>query len=237
MIKLLLVEDDTNLSYMIKNGLELTIGGYEVVTANNGKEGIRLWKDHRPEVILADVEMPEMNGFEMIEHIRDRDPEVTILFISGCDSPFYVTKGYKLGANNYIKKPFNPEELDAHIQAILKVKNDIRLRNESNLKTFGSFVLDPDHGVLKFESSKVISLTSRESLILHELCLNKGEIVRRDFLLEKYWNIEGGQDYFASRSLDVMLTKLRKKLTDDPNVKIKVSKGIGVYLIDNSIKE
>ena len=236
MIKLLVVEDDETLRYIIKDGLQIIIGGYEVLAAENGKEGIRMWREHRPDIILTDVEMPRMTGFEMVEYIRERDQETPILFISGCKSSTDVTTGYKLGANNYIKKPFGPEELHAHIQALLKMKNATRMKNENNLQKIGNFILDAEHGMLKLEASKTISLTSREAQILNELSLNKGEVVRRNVLLEKFWELKDGHDpFFSSRSLDVMISNLRKKLKDDPNVKIQVIKGIGIMLIDHPI--
>lgn len=237
MIKLLMVEDDENLSYVIADGLIFHIGGYEVFAAKNGKEGIELWKEHRPDVILTDVDMPQMNGFEMVEYIRERDNETPILFISGCKTSLDVIKGYKLGANNYIKKPFVAEELHAHIQALLKMKSDSIMKNENSLHKIGNFILDAEHGILKFETFKTISLTGREALILQDLTLNKGEVVKRSVLLEKYWEIQGGQDYYASRSLDVMINKLRNKLKDDPNVNIRVIKGVGIILVDQSTSE
>lgn len=236
MIKLLVVEDDENLRYVIQDGLQIIIGGYEVLTADNGKDGIKQWKEHRPDIILTDVEMPKMDGFEMVEYIRERDQDIPILFISGCKSSADVTTGYKVGANNYIKKPFGPDELNAHIQALLKMKSDVRMKNENNLQKIGNFVLDAEHGILKLEASKTISLTGREAQILNELCLNKGEVVKRSVLLEKFWELKDGHDpFYSSRSLDVMITNLRKKLKDDPNVKIQVIKGIGIMLVDHPV--
>jgi DNA-binding response OmpR family regulator len=235
MIKLLVVEDDDNLRYVIEDGLQFTVGGYEVLTAEDGEEGLRMWKEYHPDVILTDVDMPNMNGFEMVGYIRERDRETPILFISGCRTSVDVTTGYKVGANNYIKKPFSPEELHAHIQALIRMKNDIRMKNENNLRKIGNFILDAERGMLKLEASKTISLTGREAQILQELCINKGEVVKRTILLEKFWDIKGGTDFYASRSLDVMINKLRKKLQDDPCVQIQVVKGIGIMLIDHPI--
>lgn len=231
MLKLLVVEDDENLGYVIRDGLEYSIGGYEVLLAKNGVEGIELWKEEQPDVILSDIEMPKMSGFDMVEYIRERDTEIPILFISGCKRSVDITTGFSLGANNYIKKPFTPEELHAHIQALLRMKNDLHMRSEKTQQKIGSFTLDSDRGVLKFESVKTISLTGLEAQVLQDLCALKGEVIKREILLEKHWKVDG-RDYFASRCLDVMLSKLRKKLSDDPNVKIQVVKGVGVMLVD-----
>ena len=131
MIRLLLVEDDNNLSYIVQTGLQDIIGGYEVITACNGKEGLEAWKEHHPDIIISDIDMPVMNGFEMVRLIRETDGDTPILFASALTSPKDVRKGYDIGVNNYVKKPFIPDELDAHLHAILKMKEGARSRNES----------------------------------------------------------------------------------------------------------
>ncbi len=231
MIKLLLVEDDPNLSYIIQGGLEDVIGGYEVITASNGKEGLQMWKEHAPDIIISDIEMPVMDGYQMVERIRETDTDTPILLASARVSPKDVTAGYRIGANNYIKKPFIPEELDAHIKGVMKLKNHSSTRNESNLLKIGEYVLDADHAMLRYSSGTVATLTSREAEVLRTLCQNKEHTVRREAILEKYWNTDGN-DYFASRSLDVFISKLRKKLAADPRVEIRVTKGVGICLND-----
>lgn len=122
MIRLLVVEDDANLSYIIQAALEDMIGDYKVTIANNGKEGLEAYRQDKPDVIVADIEMPVMDGYEMVRRIRETDREIPILFSSARVSPKDVVKGYELGVNNYVKKPFLPEELDAHIRALLRMK-------------------------------------------------------------------------------------------------------------------
>lgn len=231
MIKLLLVEDDPNLRYIIKGELEDTIGGYEIITAVNGEEGIKMWKLHQPEVIVAAVEMPKMNGYEMVAKIRETDTQTLILFASGKISAKDVTTGYKKGGNNYIKKPFLPEELDAHIQAMLKIKKGGQIKNESERYKLGSFYFDANNMYIKTPESRIISLTRRENEILKILIQNKGNIVKREAILEKLW-ATNGIDYFASRSLDVFINSLRKKLSGDTTVQIKTIKGVGISLLD-----
>ena len=102
MIKLLLVEDDASLAYIEKTGLEDIIGGYEVTTAANGKEGVKMWEETHPDVIISDIDMPVMNGFEMVERIRETDGDVIIIFTSALTSPNDVKAGYRLGINNYV---------------------------------------------------------------------------------------------------------------------------------------
>lgn len=232
MIKLLLVEDDTSLRYIIQGGLEDMIGGYEVITAANGEEGLKLWKEHRPDVIVSDIEMPVMDGYEMVKRIRETDGETPILFSSARVSPKDVVKGYGIGANNYIKKPFIPEELDAHVHALLKLSKGEKAKDESQCYKLGKeYLLDATHATLKHSSSGTSkTLTVRETGLLQMLCEKRGEVVRREAILDKFWNTE--DDYFASRSLDVFVTKLRKLLSEDPTVSIKTVKGVGLMLIE-----
>ena len=135
MIKLLLVEDDATLRYMIRNSLEVVIGGYEMAEAANGAEGLELWKTFRPDIIVADVEMPVMDGYEMVAKIRETDRLQPIVFASGMEDPSHVMRGYEVGVNNYIKKPYLPEELDAHVRALLRNIN-MGGRMENNTETY-----------------------------------------------------------------------------------------------------
>lgn len=226
MIKLLLVEDDMNLSYIIRGGLEDMIGGYEVITATNGKEGLAVWREQRPDVIVSDIEMPVMDGYEMVKCIRETDGDTPILFTSGRVSPKDVVKGYELGVNNYIKKPFLSEELDAHIGALLKMKQG--KMSKSDAFRIGDYTFDAAHASLKHDSGSEKTLTKRETALLQILCEKKGETVKREAILAQLWNTE--DDYFASRSLDVFVARLRKYLAEDDTVQIKTVKGIGLCL-------
>ena len=174
MIRLLLVEDDANLCYIIRGGLEDMIGGYEIMTADNGETGWRIWKETHPDVIVADIEMPVMDGYEMVRRIRETDDATPILFTSGRVSPKDVVKGYELGVNNYIKKPFLAEELNAHILALLKLTKGIRSVNEEEIFHLGtSFIFEAGHALLKQTGGKEQTLTEREAALLRILCENK----------------------------------------------------------------
>lgn len=231
MIKLLLVEDDTSLCYMVKSSLEDLIGGYEVIIANTGKDGLDAWKDHRPDIIVADIEMPVMDGREMVAKIREIDSDTPVLFASGRVTPKDVIDGYQIGANNYIKKPFIPEEMDAHIRGLLNMKEGMRSRNQSRVYTIGSYRLDAEHCLLTDANEKRQTLTDREAGILEILCQNKGEVIRRAAILSRFWETE--DDYFASRSLDVFVTKLRKLFLNDPSIEIRTVRGVGLMLVEN----
>lgn len=233
MIKLLLVEDDRNLSYMIKGSLEDMIGGYEVITAYNGVEGIAMWKEHKPDIIIADVDMPEMNGFEMVKKIREADKSTLILFASGRVSSKDVTSSFQIGGNNYVKKPFIPEELDAHIKGMFKLRNELLIRDESEITKVGTHFFDAIHGTLKNDNGINESLTVREAQVMRLLVSNKGEIVKRETILEHCWDVKE-KDYFTSRSLDVFIAGLRKKLAN-VSARIETVRGVGLRLVDESI--
>ena len=230
MIKLLLVEDDESLAYIEKTGLEDIIGGYEVSTAANGKEGVKMWEETHPDVIISDIDMPVMNGFEMVERIRETDGNVIIIFTSALTSPNDVKAGYRLGINNYVKKPFVPEELDAHIQALMKMRGGAKTQKEINHYKLGKYTLDAEHATLRNDETNLSqTITQREAQILQLLAENKNNVVRREAILSRFWNTE--DDYFASRSLDVFVNKLRKLLADEPKITLKTVRGIGLQLL------
>lgn len=231
MIKLLLVEDDANLCYIIRGGLEDMIGGYEVITAANGEEGLAVWKEQQPDVIVSDIEMPVMDGYEMVRRIRQTDDDTPIVFTSGRVSPKDVVKGYELGINNYIKKPFLAEELDAHIGALLKMKQGQPTKDESERYRIGThYLFDAAHAVLNHTDGTRQTLTEREARLLQMLCKKKNEVVKREAILSQLWNTE--EDFFASRSLDVFVSRLRKLFTNDGQVQIQTVKGVGLCLND-----
>ena len=167
MIKLLLVEDDASLRYIVQGGLEDMIGGYEVITAANGEEGLKQWKEQHPDVIVSDIEMPVMNGYEMVKRIRETDGETPILFSSALISPKDVVKGYEIGANNYIKKPFIPEELDAHVHALLKLSKGEKSKDTSQCYKIGKeYVLD---ATPLRQGCKLIDLINRPQVTLENM--------------------------------------------------------------------
>ena len=230
-IKLLLVEDDENLAYMEKSSFEDIIGGYEVKTAINGKDGLELWKHFQPDVIVSDIDMPIMDGIEMVKKIREIDGDTIILFTTGLTSPKDLKAGYAAGANNYVKKPFVPEELDAHIQSLMRLKQGKRSLDNSHLIKLVKYILHADHATLKNqEDGTEKMLTAREAKILELLAVNKNDVVRREAVLSRFWGVED-KDYFASRSLDVFIKKIRTAIEDEPSVELKTIRGIGFKLI------
>ena len=231
MTRVLLVEDDKNLNFILKSSLEQMIGGYEVVSVANGKDGLDMLTKGNFDVIVSDVEMPVMDGVTMVQHIRKNHPSLAIIFITGLTTARDVINGYQAGADFYIKKPFLPEELDAHIQAVLRMKHNTQEespigKDEDTIFTIGKYSFDPTQNLLIFENEQH-NLTAKESKILEMLCREKGKVVSRENILNEIW---GNSDFYSSRSLDVFITKLRKYLSKDTNVSLNVLKGVGICL-------
>lgn len=231
MTRVLLVEDDKNLSFILKSSLEQMIGGYEVLSVANGKDGLDMLTKENFDVIVSDVEMPVMDGVTMVQHIRKNHPSLAIIFITGLTTARDVINGYQAGADFYIKKPFLPEELDAHIQAVLRMKHNTQEESpigndEDTIFTIGKYSFDPTQNLLIFENEQH-NLTAKESKILEMLCREKGKVVSRENILNEIW---GNSDFYSSRSLDVFITKLRKYLSKDTDVSLNVLKGVGICI-------
>ena len=213
---------------MIRNGMEDVVGGYEIVEAANGSEGLDQWNENRPDIIVSDVDMPVMDGYKMVEKIREIDNMIPIVFASAMDQSSDVMRGYEVGVNNYIKKPYSPEELDAHVQALLRNIKGGRMENKTNIYTVGRLKFNAPKAELTTSEGQHVPLTMLESQILQLLCLHIGETIGRDTILETLWP---DVDYFyASRRLDVFLTKLRKILSIDSSVSISTIRGVGIKL-------
>lgn len=228
MIKILLIEDDEACAYTIQGGLEL-LGVYEVAVAQNGREGLTVFDHFSPDVVVTDIEMPEMDGFELVRQLRARDESVIIIMESGRTMPKDVIRGYETGVDDYIKKPFVAEELHMHIQAILKraqKSSSIIVNDVGNCVSIGNYKFDILEDTLELRTQKQ-KLTKREADILKVLYENKNTTVTRECLLSDFW---GSVDFFHSRSLDVFVSKLRKYLAHDSSIQIVTVKGKGIML-------
>lgn len=226
MTRLLFVEDNEDLAYAVSASLSV-LGDYEITHAIDGEEGLELYNKIKPHIVVSDVEMPQMNGFEMTKAIRNINKECVIILATALSSTEDILKGFDIGIDEYIKKPYSPQELHARIQAILR-----RIQQSSTLKedetiSIGKYKLDDTKKCLYF-SRETISLTPKEFSILDALVQSKNEIVSREFLTTELW---GESDFFSSRSLDVFISKLRKYLSKDKNVKIVTVRGQGLKLM------
>jgi len=225
-IKLLFVEDDTSFAFIVKGSLELT-GVYQIETASNGKEGLDMYYSFKPDVIVADIEMPVMNGKEMIRQIRKDDTKIPILFATGYTNAKDVLEGYKLDIDNFVKKPFLPEELGAHVQAVLKRSQKSLDSNTINGNIYlNEYIFNTDKQYLKYKNITK-KLSTRGTKILHKLYENRGNVVLRNEILGELW---GTSDFFTSRSLDVYINKLRRYLSLDPKINIETIRGKGLVL-------
>ena len=232
-IKILLVEDEATLAIIIRDTLNSQ--GFKVITAENGERGLQLFFHERPDVVVADVMMPNMDGFEMVKRIRNKDVTTPILFLTALSETEDVVRGFEAGANDYLRKPFGMLELIVRIKALVGrafIPHDIPRDDSPTQYVIGDYQLDTmkEHLVYAADNAdtEIIPLSHRESEILRLLCSSKGEVVdNRDILLELW----GDDSYFNTRSLHVFITKLRHKLSRDSQVRIINVRGIGYKLI------
>lgn len=232
-INVLLVEDEETLALIIKDTLETQ--GFSITTARNGEEGLRMFFANTPDVLVADVMMPKMDGFEMVRRIRRNNNHTPVLFLTARTETHDVVKGFELGANDYLRKPFGMQELIVRIKALAGrcyISQTAPPREQPTQFIIGSYQLDTVKEQLVYShdgsSPQVISLSHRESEILKRLAIHRGEVVNSRDILIALW---GNDSYFNTRSLHVFITKLRHKLSRDDNIRIINVRGIGYKLI------
>jgi DNA-binding response OmpR family regulator len=223
--KILLCEDDTNLGMVLKNYLELN--DYEVILERDGRLGLAAFQREKFDICLLDVMMPNMDGFALAEEIRDINPDVPLFFLSAKTMKDDIIQGYKLGADDYITKPFDSEVLLLKIKAILK-RNEEMHREEVNAEfDMGRYHFNPRLRELTFDG-KVQVLSPKENELLKMLCEYKNDLLSREIALKKIW---GSDTYFNGRSMDVYIAKLRKYLKEDSTIEIVNIHGNGFRLV------
>lgn len=223
--QILLCEDDTNLGMVLKNYLELN--DYEVVLERDGKLGLAAFHREKFDLCLLDVMMPNMDGFTLAEEIRDVNPDVPLFFLSAKTMKDDIIQGYKLGADDYITKPFDSEVLLHKIKAILK-RNEELHREEANAEyDLGGYHFNPRLRELTFDG-KTQTLSPKENELLKMLSEYKNDLLSREIALKKIW---GSDTYFNGRSMDVYIAKLRKYLKEDANIEIVNIHGNGFRLV------
>lgn len=219
-IKILLVDDDIKNSMLLKRFIETE--GYEVIYANNGRVGLEIYRESHPDLILLDINMPELDGFEMARIIRENDKKVIIFFLTDRTDKVDRLHGFSLKGNDYIPKPFYPEELIAKINErfeSMTVNQDIEYQ-------LGSTVFRPNLSSLTY-NGETHSLSVRQTEILQMLAENAGLVVERDAILEKIW---GYSSYSNSLALNVQITYIRRLLAD-PDITISSIKKKGYILV------
>lgn len=222
-INVLLAEDEVALGTIIQESLESR--DFKVRLCGDGQKAWESYLQQKPDVLVLDVMMPRKDGFSLAAEIRKIDPHTPIIFLTSKSQTEDVVKGFGLGANDYIRKPFSMEELIVRIKAQL---DKIRIRqSQSDWIALGKYEFHPTRQLLKFGTSEQ-PLTSRESQLLQILLENANDITDRTLILNQIW---GSDDFFNARSMDVFITKLRKKLQDDPSIQILNVRGYGFKLV------
>jgi two-component system, OmpR family, response regulator len=225
--KILLVEDDQNFGAILKDYLMLN--DFEVTLAKNGMEGFEKFKKDTFDLCILDVMMPYKDGYTLAKEIREKNKEVPIIFLTAKSMKEDVLKGYKVGADDYLNKPFDSEVLLMKIKAII-------LRKASDVKTdhvkfefqIGNFHLNSKLRFLTFKNDEPTKLSPKENELLKMLAVHENDLMPRELALTKIWRDD---NYFTSRSMDVYIAKLRKYLKPDPNVEVLNIHGEGFRLV------
>ncbi|MEL7122476.1 MAG: response regulator transcription factor, partial [Bacteroidota bacterium] len=218
--KILLVEDDQNFGDVLKSYLEMH--DYDVTLAKDGLEGLNSYNKGQYDLCIFDVMMPKKDGFTLAKEIREKDAEMPIIFLTAKTMKEDVLKGFKIGADDYISKPFNSEELLYRIQAVLK-RSAQKADPKEEIKEFiiGKYHFNFPLRILTFDvggqDEEKMKLSPKEAQLLRMFAVNLNDILPRSEALKKIW---GEDNYFTARSMDVFVTKLRKYLKRDENIEI-----------------
>lgn len=224
--RILYVEDDETLSFVTKDNLE--IHGYMVQHCLDGESAIESFFKDNYDLCILDVMLPKMDGFAVAEKIRSTDPNVPILFLTAKSMKEDRIQGLKLGADDYITKPFSIEELILKIEVFLRRKYvSVSINDQYKV---GNYNFDYRNLVLSIDGESR-NLTQKEADLLKMLLDHKNNVVKRSLILEKLW---GEDDYFLGRSMDVFISRLRKYLSGDPKIKLDNIHGVGFKLVIES---
>lgn len=220
---ILLAEDEPALGQIIKESLETR--NFNVLLCDNGEKAFDVYKNEQPELLVLDVMMPKKDGFTLAKDIRAIDDTIPIIFLTAKSQTQDVVEGFTIGGNDYLKKPFSMEELIVRINNLL---NRTKVQKHTELLKIGDYTFDFPKQTLQFQDKEHKQLTHREAHLLFHLVKNKNKVLDRSLILNKLW---GSDDFFNARSMDVFITKLRKKLSKDNSVQILNVRGFGYKLI------
>lgn len=218
---ILLVEDDSNLGFVIQDNLRLN--KYAVSLYADGQNALKAFLNNRFDLCILDIMLPKKDGFQLASEIREISKETPIIFLTAKSMTEDKIKGFKLGGDDYITKPFDFEELLLRIEAILKRTSENSDKSDKSTFKIGNYTFLPDLQILKFNKEE-INLTKKERDLLKLLCLQQNKIVSRELTLKTIW---GKDDYFSGRSMDVFISRLRKYLNKDPRINIMNVHGVG----------
>jgi two-component system, OmpR family, response regulator VicR len=219
--KILYVEDDDTLGYITSENLERK--GYEVKLSQDGESALELFRNEPFDICLLDIMLPKLDGFTLARLIRKENEEIPIIFISAKSLTEDKIEGLLLGADDYIVKPFNIEELTLKIEVFLRRSRVIKSTPLESILQIGNCTLDMS--LLRLDCQGTVKkLTFREAELISYFSRNRNKLLSREQILEAVW---GGNDYFSGRSLDVFISRLRKYFLDDPVVRIENRHGLG----------
>ena len=228
--RILLVEDDPNFGTVLKD--YLMMNDYEVTHAKNGMEGFEKFKKDDFDLCILDVMMPYKDGFTLAKEIREKNTDVPIVFLTAKTMKEDVLKGYKVGADDYLNKPFDSEVLLMKIKAIIQRKATETISDSKQFEfKIGRFDLNSKLRFLKFDGENPVKLSPKENELLRLLALHENDLMPRELALTKIWRDD---NYFTSRSMDVYIAKLRKYMKLDDIVEILNIHGEGFRLVVNS---
>ena len=227
-INILLAEDERTLAMIIKDTLDGQ--GFHVTVAGDGVEALELYAVNKPDVLVVDVMMPRLDGFELVRRIRKSDGQTPVIFLTARSAVNDVVHGFEMGANDYLKKPFGMQELIVRIKALLGRACTVAVQPEQVTRfTIGQYLFDSViQRLIHVPTGNRAELSYRESEILRRLCLRPSEVVTSQSLLLELW---GDDSFFNNKSLHVFITKLRHRLSLDPSLRIVNVRGIGYKLI------
>lgn len=226
-MKVLIAEDDRDFGNILTQ--YVSISGFDVTLGRDGNEAWELFKKEKPDICVLDVMMPEMDGFSLAEKIKEAHPDIPVIFLTAKSLKEDIVRGLKIGADDYITKPFDPEVL------ILRINNILKRAYSSSNEEFKI-----SNTVLKYNSLELTSGKSKEKLTLKEaqllkyLIINKNKVLAREDILTEIW---GEDDYFLGRSMDVFISRLRKYVSEDKNIDIRTVRGMGFILEEVSKEE
>ena len=222
--KVLYIEDEETLAFLTADNLEQH---FDVVHCANGKIGLETFCKNQFDIVVTDIMMPEMDGFELATEIRKRNQEIPIIFLSAKTMKEDRIKGLKLGADDYLIKPYSIEELILKIEIFLNRSQKSTDNSTQKQYTFGSFHFEPENYSLKNENQN-ITLTEREASLLKLFLDNPNTVLKREKILMELW---GSDDYFLGRSLDVFISRLRKIIKEETHVRIENIPRVGFKLV------
>ncbi|MCL4141564.1 UNVERIFIED_CONTAM: hypothetical protein GTU68_044555 [Idotea baltica] len=228
--KVLLVEDDANLGALLKEYLDFK--GFNVTYCSDGELGLEAFNKDVFSICILDVMMPKMDGFTLAKNIRSKDKDTPILFLTAKSMKEDKIEGFKIGADDYMTKPFSMEELQLRMDAILRRIHKSKPANNGEPFQIGDFSFDYNQQILTTSGGEEKHLTTKECALLKMLCESMNDVMLRENALKAIWNEDS---YFTARSMDVYITKLRKYLKSDTRIEIKNIHGKGYKLISKEM--